>query len=585
MKMKSRFPKTISLVAAVAFIYLFAQFANARTHQVNQSPAPPPVVVAHFGQTMRVVLLPDGTLMGIYLRTDNGAQEVVARYSKDDGHTWSAATTLLSLPRKVGWWAGPEMMVDRTGGIQLFLLNDANSGVLHHPEAHQSRSGKAPKRQLDIWHTTSLDGGKTWQPLKRIWTGFTGSLNSVIQLRNGRIVLPFSYLTSRTWSSRGKGFDAFTFMGHSDSTVLYSNDQGRTWHLSPSHLKAPVPNIVSAYGAIEPVVIQLKDGRVWMLIRTQMGRFYQSFSSDGITWSQPTPTSIISSDSPAGLLRLRDGQILLLWNDCQRYPYAHGGRQVLLGAVSSDEGKTWRGYREVARDPLRNLPPPASGDFGTAYPFPTLTKDGKVLLHTGQGKGRNALILLDPRWLDATRQTARFSKGLKDWSVFGTRGVALVQDPGKPGEKLLSIRKPAADWPSGAVWNFPDGRKGYLRLRILLKSGFKGVLIGLTDQFSPPFDAEDRFYNLFNLRIGSGGLLANGKRIGLNRWHNLTLRWDCSRRECYVVLDGHNIETLPLLRQTSGVCYLRLRSIAQGTDDRGILVKSVTADVSASWPK
>jgi len=568
----------------VSSILLLAQLARGHAEKPVEGTPSVPALVAHFSETMRLVLLPDGALMGIYLQTAGGGQEVDARYSKDDGATWSEPVTLLKLPSGMGVWAGQEALVDHSGEVQLFLLNDASTGVLHSGEARRPKPAQMRKRHLDIWHTKSVDGTKSWQPLKRIWEGYTGSLNSVIQLRGGRIVLPFSYLTPRTWGDRGGGFDDFTFMGHYDSTVLYSDDEGNTWHLSPSHLEVPVPDIVSAYGAIEPVVLQLKDGRAWMLIRTQMGRFYESFSSDGINWSVPLPTSIISSDSPAGLLRLKDGRILLLWNDCQRYPYAHGGRQVLQGAVSSDEGRIWHGYREVVRDPLRSQPPPANGDFGTAYPFPTLTKDGKVLLHTGQGKGRNFLVFLDPRWLDETRQVSDFSKGLNNWSVFGTRGVGLVPDPGKPGAKVLSLCKADANWPAGAVWNFPNGKEGRLRLRIMVKSGFKGVLMCLTDQFSPPFDAEDRFYNLFNLRIGPGGQLPNGTKIALDRWHNLELRWDCKERNCQVIVDGRQLEMIPLLRETSGVCYLRLRSIARGKDDRGILVESVSAEVSASWP-
>jgi len=582
---KTRNSATAPCVVVVASLLFFTQFSIARGEKNFEGPPSPPVPVAHFSQTMRIVLSPDGRLMGIYLQTADGSQSVAARYSKDDGHSWSAAATLLKLPRGIGTWAGPEAMVDHSGEIHLFLLNDANTGVLHSGEANRPKSAQMRKRHLDIWHTKSVDGRAEWLPLKRIWEGYTGSLNSVIQLRNGRIVLPFSYLTTRIWSDRGEGFDDFTFKGHFDSTVLYSDDQGSSWRLSRSHLEVPVPDIVSAYGAVEPVVLQLKDGRVWMLIRTQMGRFYESFSINGIAWSAPQPTSIISSDSPAGLLRLKDGRILLLWNDCQRYPYAYGGRQVLQGAISADEGRTWKGYREVVRDPLRNQPPPVSGDFGTGYPYPTLTRDGKVLLHTGQGKGRSFLVLLDPRWLDATRQATHFSKGLNGWSVFGTKGVALVPDPGKPGVKVLGLCKPEVDWPSGAVWNFPDGEKGFLRLRILLEPGFKDLLVGLTDQFSPPFDAEDLFYNLFNLRIGPGGQFANGSKIGLNRWHNLELRWDLTRRDCQVILDGQNVEILPLMRESSGVCYLRLRSTAQGKDSQGMLVESVSADVSASWTK
>jgi hypothetical protein len=103
-------------------------------------------------------------------------------------------------------------------------------------------------------------------------------------------------------------------------------------------------------------------------------------------WGQVT--DIVSSDSPAGIVRLVDGRVVLVWNQCLRHPYAYGGRQVLHAAVSGDDGATWRGYREVARDPFRNDPPPTSGDHGTAYPFPVATEDNVVIISTGQGEGR-----------------------------------------------------------------------------------------------------------------------------------------------------------------------------------------------------
>ena len=134
------------------------------------------------------------------------------------------------------------------------------------------------------------------------------------------------------------------------------------------NLIVPVPDIVSAYGAVEPVAIELKDHRVWMLIRTQQGRFYESFSDDGIHWGAPLATRILSSDSPAGLVRLRDKRLVLLWNNCLRFPYAYGGRHVLHAAISEDDGKSWSGYREVAQDPLRALPPPAGETMALHIP-------------------------------------------------------------------------------------------------------------------------------------------------------------------------------------------------------------------------
>jgi hypothetical protein len=346
----------------------------------------------------------------------------------------------------------------------------------------------------------------------------------------------------------------------------------------------PVPDIVSAYGAVEPVVVQLPDGRVWNLIRTQQGRFWESFSTDGANWTETRPTDILSSDSPAGLTRLTDGRIVLFWNNCLRYPYAYGGRQVLHAAISEDGGKTWRGHREVGRDPQRNEAPPSNHDYGTAYPFPALGKDNQVLFTSGQGAGRVFRKILDPAWLYETEQTADFTARAEEWTTFGTRGVAFVAHPEKAGAKALQIRKPETAWPAAAVWNFPSGAGGTLRLRIQIQKGFRGALIGLTDHYSTPFDLEDRYNNLYNLWIGPEGRLEDGKQLAPGRWHELELTWSLEAQRCKVRLDGRPAGTLPVNRRSPYTCYLRLRSTAETTDPAGFLVEAVAVKVKPLAP-
>lgn len=45
------------------------------------------------------------------------------------------------------------------------------------------------------------------------------------------------------------------------------------------------------------------------------------------------------------------------------------------------------------------------------------------------------------------------------------------------------------EWPA-AVWNFPAGRTGAVRLKMRLQPGFRGAHALLTDSFSVPFDLE-----------------------------------------------------------------------------------------------
>ncbi len=523
-----------------------------------------PVEVGTFGERIYPLQLPDGRLMASFVRKAPDAYQFVASFSEDGGRNWTDPRNLLHLFEVGIWRSGPTLTLPN-GEQHVFLLNNAGAGT--------SRN--------DIWRVKSKDGF-FWEGLSQIWSGYTTSLNSVIQLRSGRILLPFSYRTERNWSNRGLGSDSFSFLGRFSSTLFYSNDEGKTWLKSPAELKAPAPSYSGLWGAVEPVVVELLDGRVWMLLRTQMGRLYESFSTDGVTWSQAQPTRLLSSDSPAALLRLEKDRLVLFWNSCLRFPDAHGGRQVLHAAISEDEGKTWRGHREVLRDPLRAEPAPMT-DHGVAYPFPTATKEGNILISAGKRQSGTILTLFNPSWLYETSQKDDFSKGLENWSTFGTKGVSVIPHPRKRGAQVLQIRKPEAIWSAAAVRNFPLGKKGRLSMRISHRAGAKGILIALTDHFSTPFDQEDHIHSLYNLSIDDEGTLEGKMRLESDRWYNLTLEWDNERRRCTVRLDKKELTVLPLRKETLGANYLRIRSTAEDTDEAGLLVESVAVNVSKSW--
>src|SRR5207244_4131563 len=95
------------------------------------------------------------------------------------------------------------------------------------------------RQRLDIWHVRSTGGRKKWLTPRPIWKGRAADLQSVIETRAGRLILPVSYFVDRNWSNRGSGPDQFTFTGQFDTTVLYSDDQGTTWKTSPSVLRVP----------------------------------------------------------------------------------------------------------------------------------------------------------------------------------------------------------------------------------------------------------------------------------------------------------------------------------------------------------
>lgn len=539
-----------------------------------------PVLIANVNERTQIVELPDEMLMAMHMDEEARVQKIIAGYSTDGGLTWTQPESILSLDTEPGRWWLVEALLDNEQELHLFMLNDRNTGVFRNPhDEGKTKQKDIYERRLDIWHCKTENSRKKWTAPKCIRKGYVGSINSVIQMREGRIIVPFHYLTKRTWSNRGEGLDAFWDVGQYSTTVIYSDNNGESWQESPSELKAQTPSI-GRYGAIEPVVLQLSDGRVWMIMRTQTGRFYESFSEHGDLWSSPSPTRIISSDSPAGMVQLPDGRIVLLWNKCLRFPYALGGRHVLHAAISEDDGKTWIGHREVAHDPLRHQPPPLNGDHGTAYPYPTALKNGKVITTTGQGKGKTLLILVDPEWLYEKRQECHFAEGFEEtWSIFGCKGVELKSHPRKKNCHVLSISKAEKQWPAAAVWNFPHGKKGTLQMIFCLTEGFGGANIMLTDHFSVPFDLEDNIYSLFNIQISPQGEIMGEKLLTAGQWYALKLKWDCLAGTCHVYLEDRQVAAIPLQHYSDGACYLRLHSSSIEQEKGSFLVEHVNVAI------
>ncbi|MBA3483897.1 MAG: exo-alpha-sialidase, partial [Pirellulales bacterium] len=557
------------------------------------SPPRPPKKVSHFDEMPKPVILPDGTWAAYFLDHEGpglaptpATQDVYVKYSEDHGGTWSDKESLFDLPTDQGGFGYFVPLLDNRGEMHFFILCDVGTGAVRPRPAKSGEASVAPllSQRLDVWHVKSTAGRTKWTEPRSIWEGRAGDLQSVTQLKNGRIILTVCYVVDRSWAHRGQGPNAFTFTGQFDTTVLYSDDEGSTWRTSSSVLRTPTPDLAS-YGAVEPVVLELHDGRVWMLLRTQQGRFYESFSNGGAEWSPAKPSDLKSSDSPAGLTRLPDGRILLLWNNCQRHPYAQGSRHVLHASISGDEGKTWNGYREIVRDPHRDSPPPPSGDHGVSYPFAAVGEDGEVIfslwVETGEGR---SLWALDPKWLDERHLHSDFSQGLEQWSTFGARGISIDSHPDKNDARLLTLVGSEDEWPTSAVWNFPLGFTGVLRARICLDEGASPLVFQLTDHFSPPFDEQGGFFSLFNFMLSTDGETPGAVQVTPGQWTDVVLRWNCGQRSCSLTVNGVT-QNFAQQHVSPGPSYLRLSLAGEGIYPVGrVFVEQVEADVSPDVP-
>jgi sialidase-1 len=105
---------------------------------------------------------------------------------------------------------------------------------------------------------------------------------------------------------------------------------------------------------MEPGVVELRDGRLLMIIRTSLDDISRSYSADrGATWSDPEPMGVGAPVAPSTLVRIPStGDLLLIWNDCFRDGAGgEGARTPLTAAISRDDGETWERRRDLEGDP------------------------------------------------------------------------------------------------------------------------------------------------------------------------------------------------------------------------------------------
>lgn len=477
---------------------LYAQTPSIAPHILSRSPENEATPVCY----------PNGTFTIFYAMRDG---HIASVSSRDNGVTWLNPQIEFAIegPPALGTLA----FLDRDGDTHVWFLQFRGSGTKI-----------AIDRMLDVWHARRK--GSTWSKPQRIFAGYVGALRGIAQMPGGRLVLPVGI-----WVP-GRPLAPPT--GANEIGVLYSDDAGTSWKLSAARLTSPcVENYNgSNTGAVEPAVEMLRDGRVWMLFRTQTGFLYESFSRDGAEWTVAKPSQIRSSHSPAAFLRLRDGRLILLWNNC-RIPPRHegqgvyGGRDALHAAISADDGKSWRGFREVYRDPFRHQTPPKRGDRATAYPYACQLSNGRVAMVTGQGEGRRVILTFHPDWLLETAQRDDFSQGLEQWTAFQSVG---------PAAGWWRDRQPSANMQDGAlllhtaaVWNFPAGRSGTLTLTMRPLAGFTAGSIALGDEFFDPCDDTGEREALFHHAL-------TPKELPQDRWTTQTWHWKTTRAASYLRL-------------------------------------------------
>lgn len=117
--------------------------------------------------------------------------------------------------------------------------------------------------------------------------------------------------------------------------VVVSADLGRTWTIRGA---CHVPEAVRTFD--EHMVVERRDGSLWLLARTKYG-IGESVSTDGgVTWPELTPSGIAHPSARFFITRLQSGSLLLVKHGPIDKPI---GRSHLTTFVSTDDGRTWGG--------------------------------------------------------------------------------------------------------------------------------------------------------------------------------------------------------------------------------------------------
>jgi len=298
-----------------------------------------------------IVELADGSLLfAVTEFQDSGSDfakaHIVGRVSHDGGQTWGASR---ELQKNTGGMNVMSVTLRRIrSGISMFYLqkNDVND--------------------LDMFVRTSSDEGKTFGEATLV-TADAGyhviNNDRITQLSSGRLLVPAASTA-----------DVKT-INHFVSHCYISDDGGKTWRNGKGHIDAP------KRGAMEPEVVELNDGRILMIVRTQLGYIGKSYSSDGgETWSKLESLGVRAPEAPSTLRRIPStGDLVLIFNDTFTPGAGHGGKRTpLTAAISSDEGLTWK--------KVGNLEADASKTF--SYTSLTFVRDRAVMSYWESGEGR-----------------------------------------------------------------------------------------------------------------------------------------------------------------------------------------------------
>jgi predicted neuraminidase len=233
---------------------------------------------------------------------------VLLSHSDDGGKIFSAPEAM-GLPKSDGTRCfDPTLWIDPKGRLW-YIFNRGNKDTAKHDV--WARICDHPDASPPVWGAEFRVGYDV---------PFAFRMNKITVLTSGEWIMPVTHAVEPT-------HDWFAFSTQLQGVGI-SKDEGKTWKLHGA-LKAPK-------WALECMITELRDGRLWLLTRTGGGFLWESHSADkGVTWDEPKASTIANPGSRFFIRRLSSGNLLLVNH------YKFKGRSHLTAQLSTDDGATW----------------------------------------------------------------------------------------------------------------------------------------------------------------------------------------------------------------------------------------------------
>ena len=290
---------------------------------------------SNFWRIPAIRQLSDGTLLVVNDRrnlTENDLPseiDVVSRYSRDLGQTWSEPVTLAKNQGHMFGYGDPGLMELEDGTVICTFAGGSN---------FFNSTLESPQRSYVCF---SHDHGRTWDAPRDITSTVWGPDpdNPSCKVYHSNFFSSGNGLVLKRGKYKGRALVAGVLAREGNllcNHAVYTDDGGQTWHVSDLAYGEP------GRPGDEAKMVELADGRILMSVRQQGDRGFAISKDGGQTWKQRGNWPDIHANACNGdLIRYNDTILMHTLPNSMR-------RENVSVFLSFDEGRTWPEHKVIS---------------------------------------------------------------------------------------------------------------------------------------------------------------------------------------------------------------------------------------------